>query len=139
MSIVQIIEIECPRCGSKSNTSIWSSINTQLSPEAKGKLLEGKINLFNCLVCSLEAPVSATLLYHDMERKFCARFVPFSMVEKNSFLDEFNDNAEGRLPGIPDDEIPEYFKHEHIVFSMEELIRYVVFRDRLDERKLNIK
>ena len=37
-----------------------------------------------------------------------------------------------RLPEDPaDSEGLEYLEHPHIVFSMEELIRYVLFRDRL--------
>jgi len=141
MSIYRKVEINCPRCDGKSNTLIWETLNSQLNPEAKEKLLEGKINQFACTICGFEAPIQVPFLYHDMENKFVVRFYPFSMVEKEDFLSEFNDDGQMPLAELPNAAMTgsEYFKQMHIVFSMEELIRYVVFHDKLAQRNLKGK
>ena len=126
MSKKFIVDLDCPKCGRKTKTEIWSTMNTQLNPEAKKKLLEGQINIFRCDNCSFETVVDASFLYHDMEKKFLVYYLPFEDVEKH--LDMFTENAEMSDPLLEKRvELSDHFKHMHFVFSMDELVRYVVF------------
>jgi hypothetical protein len=137
MSAHQKIELKCPRCDNKSETSVWVSINVTIDPDAKEALLNGKINVFRCGHCNFEEPLNTDLLYHDMQNRFCVQFYHFNIIKEKQFLDMFNEDAEQQLdmPEVPFDN---YMKHIHIVFSMAELVRYVLFRDNLARRKGSI-
>jgi len=140
MSIAQKIDIECPRCGYREATEVWYSINTQLNPEAGVKLLKGVINQFSCSHCDFKSFVPIDLLYHDVENEFCVHLTPFQTTEDNNVIDRFTENGEWNWnPGLPEEHVPDYFKHIHLVLSMGELARYIIFRRRLTRRKNSIK
>lgn len=130
MSEKSTFDIGCPKCGQKAKTEMWFSLNAQLNPEAKKKLLEGQINLFHCDNCGFETVVHSILIYHDMRNRFVVYYIPFRIVEEH--FDMFTEDAEINLH-LPEDIMngAEYFKKIHYVFSIDELVRYVIFRDKL--------
>jgi DNA-directed RNA polymerase subunit RPC12/RpoP len=135
MSIVNPESIECPKCRKSTETRIWHSLNVELNPEAKKELLEGRLNAYKCAHCGHEAIIGAPLLYHDMGKKFAVQYYPPPALDDPSFYDQFT--ADGR----PRIDLPEgagdgkYLKNPHLVFSMQDLVIYVVFRDRLADVK----
>jgi hypothetical protein len=138
MSKKRLIEIECPKCKINVNITLWSSLNAQVDPEAKRDLLQGKINIFQCPDCNFETPVVTPFLYHDIESKFYVQYYPFKNLEDENFFDYFLLNGKLYIPYTLPEEV-RYIEDTHIVFSMEELIRYVIFRDKLTEAKKNSK
>jgi len=63
-------------------------------------------------------------------------YYPFESTKHRSFFVEFS--ADGNLEdnvGLAKDEIPEYMKNVHYVFSMDEMIRYILFREKLAKIK----
>jgi hypothetical protein len=126
----------CPRCGQTKEVMVWSSLNADVSPEARVRLLEGKINLFECEACDETSVIDAALLYHDMSRRFFVQYYPFDAVEDADFLARFDqsgrETAHGEIArkdlGSP---VAGYLVQLHIVFSMAELVRYVLFRERV--------
>jgi GNAT superfamily N-acetyltransferase len=133
-------ELPCPACAAKVTTTVWSSLNVTLNPEAKADLLKGEINLFRCASCGFEGPLPVPLLYHDMDNRFMVQYLPAEALEDGSFYNVFT--SDGRLDlGIDDASeaspfaqlFPLLMGDFHVVFSMEELARYVTFRDRLRE------
>ena len=133
MTIKRLVEIKCPKCQTKVETMIWDSLNVAVDPKAKKDLLEGKINLFECSKCDYKELLPVSFLYHDMENDFCVQYYPFERIGDRDFFDEFTKDARLKI----DFPVPEHLKHAaylkapHIVFSLEELVRYVIFRDRL--------
>jgi hypothetical protein len=64
------------------------------------------------------------------------RHCPFESIKDPSFFDDFC--SDGHLvlhAGLPEQEMPKYTKNVHYVFSMEELVRYILFREKLAEIK----
>jgi hypothetical protein len=70
MTIERQVELECPDCQEKQMTTVWSSINVQVNPEAKQELLKGQVNVLFCRTCGNHAIIATALLYHDMEEQF---------------------------------------------------------------------
>ena len=135
MSPHQQIEVECPSCRTRQDILVWHSIDATLNPTVKEQLVTGRINYFDCNSCDFEGFISAPLVYHDGEKKIFACYVPLECCDNPEYLrDTFTPKGTIRQ-GLPEDpkdsEGLEYLEHPHIVFSMEELIRYVLFRDRL--------
>ena len=135
--------IKCHKCGKEGSVELWTSLNTSSNPEAKKDLLEGRINLFQCLDCNSEATVPVSFLYHDMENDYCIWHFPFEETEHIDFYDNFT--TRGKIKSDSDEDFlpePSYMKDAQIVFSMDELRRHVIFRDNLykakSEKKANI-
>ena len=66
-------------------------------------------------------------------------YYPFESIKHRRFFDEFS--ADGHLDdnaGLAEEEIPEYAKNVHYVFSMDEMVRYILFREKLAKVKEKI-
>jgi hypothetical protein len=83
--------------------------------------------------------VPLPLLYHDRRRQFVVQFFPFGWLDEAEFVSRFT--ADGR-----DREVAQMFERAlkakkippgaepaepHVVFEMQELVRYVLFRERV--------
>jgi len=55
-------------------------------------------------------------------------------LENNDFLDNFNKEGGANLGQLPLLKTQSYFKQTHIFFEMNELVRYIMFRDRLHKK-----
>jgi len=134
LSIQEQREITCPNCGQKQTMTIFNSLNISLNPEHKNDLFAGKINRFNCQHCAHNSLIPVPFLYHDMDRKFAVHYFPATAIKKASFLKQFN--MDGSMRVSPEElkfEPPEYMFHVHVVFDMNELINYIIFREILLE------
>jgi hypothetical protein len=133
MTIQHQIELECPDCHEIQVTSVWSSINVQVNPEAKQELLKGKVNVLYCHKCGNHAGIVTALLYHDMEQQFWVQYYPFDRAMSADLAEDFSAEGEVRteFPG----KVAGYTSRPpHVVFDMGELVRYVLFRDRLSQQ-----
>jgi hypothetical protein len=132
--------IECPRCGRSGKVRIRSYVDTRADPRAKRDILTGRLNRFRCFECGFENQVLLEVFYHDPEKEFCVQCIPLKVARDNRFLDSLTDDARPALNlGTPEEIMPAYFSNIHLVFDMEELTRYVIFRDWLARRKDGFK
>jgi len=67
------------------------------------------------------------LLYHDMEIGYMAWYFPFSLVRSGKILEWIDPGGQAR--GIEDCSECDYAVSTHYVFDMDELVRYIKFRD----------
>ena len=128
--------IKCPLCGNKITVILYDSINATLSTKKREELLQGKINVVECPACKKIFKVSKSLLYHDMVINYMVWYYPFESIKHREFFDEFS--VDGHLnddTGLAKDELPEYAKNVHYVFSMNEMVRYILFREKLAKVK----
>ena len=136
MSIEEPMVLDCPKCGQTKEVMVWSSLNADVSPEAGVRLLEGKINLFECEACDETFRDRCASSLPRMSRRFFVQYYPFGAVEDADFLARFDQYGRERttvkLPaktrGLA---VAGYLDKLHIVFSMAELVRYVLFRERV--------
>jgi len=135
MTKIEPADISCPGCHTKQTVMLYDSLNVTLDPEVKKDVIDGKINVFKCYNCNAEIIVQKAFLYHDMSQHFCAYFIPNDAVFNDNFIKnqissdgQMNYEVSDLVKNNPDFE---YFMNPHIVLSMNELIRYVIFRDRI--------
>jgi endogenous inhibitor of DNA gyrase (YacG/DUF329 family) len=125
--------LACPECGAESAFDVWHSINTAEEPQAREDLLNGKMNVFECPKCGTNSIVPSSLLYHDPNRRIIAQYYPSESMKEKNFFDQFD--PEGRIT-LPVSEkqkenMPEYLNNIHVVFSIQELVLYIQFREEL--------
>lgn len=138
MSKMEKEMLACPQCGVEQETEVWDSINVALNPELQEKLFKTEINVFSCSQCGSTALINSPLLYTDIEKKICVQFYPPELIEEDTFLEFFDE--EGNLEmsvilenveRILDETGSNYLLKPHIVFDMDEMIRYINFRERI--------
>ena len=61
MSMEREVKITCPECGTEGDSTLWQSVNTQLDPEAKQKVLSGEPFQFKCPKCGSVTNVNSRL------------------------------------------------------------------------------
>ena len=137
MTIKEEQVMGCPACGHKQIAEFYQAINVKLNPELKERLFKGELNMFVCEECGKKAVVDLVFLYHDMDKRFCVQYCPVALVVQQS--DKLSEmyTVDGRLSVPANIQLPEtaqYMYEPHIVLSLDEMIRYVQFRDALFEK-----
>lgn len=64
------LDVVCPNCGFKQEVQYWGSVNSDLNPELKARLMEGELNIYTCRQCLEVIQLGVATLYHDMTRAF---------------------------------------------------------------------
>jgi len=132
MTQVKMVDVICPKCQNGQEVKVYDALNVTLNPAEKATLFEGQINVFECDVCGYKALLAVPFLYHDMERAFCVYYFPAEYVEDDDFiLNWVTADGKLRIPQVSGGKFPAYMTEAQIVFSMQELLNYVVFRQRL--------
>lgn len=125
--------LQCPQCGNMQETMVWSSLNITIDPDLKDRLYAGGINVLECEDCGNRARIKVPLLYHDMTKQFCVQLYDIEMLDDYDFLLQFKSDGSIAMVGIPEEfaKSGNYLTRPHIVFDMDEMVRYVEFRDRI--------
>lgn len=131
MTIHRYEKRECPVCSAKNRVLVWDTTNAQVNPEAKAALLNGETNLYICRACGKCFLMDKPLLYHDMEIGYMAWHFHFSLVQSGKILEWIDPGGQAR--GIEDCPECDYAASIHYVFDMDELVRYIRFRDVLGD------
>jgi hypothetical protein len=72
-----------------------------------------------------------------MTQQFCVQYYPPEALDDPEFFRQFNPDGSLAMTGIPAGfaDSGAYLTRPQIVFDMTEMLRYVVFRDRINEVK----
>ena len=76
MSEVHQTPITCPQCHAEGTYEHWDSINVDLNPEMRAKVLNEEAFMWTCPKCGTKALVCHSTLYHDMKHKFMIYYDP---------------------------------------------------------------
>lgn len=74
MSKARTIVTKCPDCGKEFQFMVYDSVNVNLDPFLREKIMNGDIFTARCPKCGAEIPMLYELLYHDMTHKFMIKF-----------------------------------------------------------------
>ncbi|MEO1288990.1 MAG: CpXC domain-containing protein [Chloroflexota bacterium] len=128
--------VNCPACNTQQEVEVYQTINVTLNPDLKQSLFEGNINILNCSECDNRTPIDTTFLYHDMIQQLAIYYYPPTLIREDEFLKQFNvdgtlNHDTSMFPNEKLDDMAYLMQRPQIVFSMTDLLTYVVFRDRL--------
>lgn len=134
MSRRRKVQVQCPACSHEQSVSAWHSINVTMNAKLREQFFAGEINVLVCKNCKFVGELPLSLLYHDVNLKFMAYYIPAYQLEEDDLYKTFKTDGTfaSPLPGNDADTANPY--GPHIVFSMRELRRYVIFREHLAGR-----
>lgn len=82
MSNKQKAKIKCAHCGHESEQDFWVSINADMNPEIKEKLINGELFRHVCEKCGKESVLDYPVLYHDMTNRAMVYYIIEDTVEE---------------------------------------------------------
>jgi hypothetical protein len=74
MSSFRTIKITCPDCNTEGSYTVWDSVNVDLDPELKSKVMDGSLFTWVCPKCKKSYNAPYSFLYHDMTHNFMVQF-----------------------------------------------------------------
>lgn len=74
MSSFRNIKITCPDCNTEGTYTVWDSVNVDLDPELKSKVMDGSLFTWVCPNCKKNFNAPYSFLYHDMTHNFMVQF-----------------------------------------------------------------
>ena len=77
MSMHSVEKITCV-CGRESTFKYYASVNVNVDPNLKRKVLKREINNFRCRQCGYEQELAGRFLYHDMKKRLLVWVLPKS-------------------------------------------------------------
>ena len=91
MSQHHIQKIVCPKCAAQGEMTIWDSINVQLNPELKDKVMDESLFTWTCPSCGHQVYITFGTLYHDLAGQFML-FFDHKAEDNDLSEDAFPDN-----------------------------------------------
>jgi predicted RNA-binding Zn-ribbon protein involved in translation (DUF1610 family) len=76
MSQQRNVEVKCPHCGRPGTYEVWDSINVDLDPELRAKILNEELFEWKCPHCGETVFAPYGFIYHDMKHKFMLFYDP---------------------------------------------------------------
>lgn len=132
MSIKNTAVLTCPKCGQQFESICWDSLNGDLNPEEKEKLLNGKLFNITCVHCGNIARFLYPMLYHDMSKHAMVKLT-FNQEEIPHICDYFK--SASNLTNTDNNYAYKY----RIVFEPNDLIEKAkIFDCELDDRIIEI-
>ncbi len=129
------IEAVCPQCGNRQAALLCDAIGADTEPRLREELLTGRINTFTCEGCGYEGYLDTPLLYFDMNRRFCVQYLPEEALENPESLKSFTKDGKWDVDlDLPVNGIGDFLREPHVVFDLDEMRRYIVFRELLHDR-----
>jgi len=123
----------CPRCSTHHEVETWTLVDARHQPQLRDLILGGRINVFECSVCSIAVRIDVPLLYVDSAHVFSVFYLPSEALSDATALRTFD--TRGRLSEPVKVRTSAMggmiVADPHVVFSVAELVRFIEFREAL--------
>jgi len=140
MSKYQTVQITCPECETVFDVKKWDSVNVQINPEEKERMLSGDFFNHQCPECATISCILFTCLYHDMSSQLMVYLIPLEPGKDPSEALGMIENVSQLLDDPSADLLffKDGYKHR-VVFHREDLMEKIKINDEgLDDRVIEV-
>ncbi len=118
--------VTCPNCGTQYPAIVEMIIDVQENPDAKIRLLTGRLNAVQCPNCGVAIVVATPLVYHDAEKELLITFVPMELgIPKDQQEKVIGD----LLRQMPTQSMKGYFFQPRTALTMQGLVEQILHAD----------
>ena len=124
-------EVACGTCHVTVSVFAWHVLDVTQYPDLKRQVLADTTNTVPCPTCGRACRCEIPVLYADRTLGFSVQYIPAAHRRDPHFLHMCDAAGVIRTALPPSHDTNAIRPTPHVVFAMDELIRYVVFRDRI--------
>lgn len=122
--------IQCPSCRQPITAMVEMLIDGERSPEAKSRLLSGRVNTAQCPNCGAPVTVASPLLYHDASKELLISYVPMELNLANDQQEKIIGDLMRQLTSqLPPNEMKGYLFQPKRALTMQGLIDQILNAD----------
>lgn len=121
------VDITC-ECGHHFEDWLWQSANVTASPDLKGKILAGQLNLVTCPSCKRRFYVEVPFLYHDMAAREWIWVYPLSEEQQGGAIRAKVEEMWEKLKSTLPEDARRVFEEEYrvlVLFGMDALVYFL--------------
>lgn len=136
----QTVSVPCPLCGRQFAAQVQSIIDVGQDPEAKSRLLRGKINVATCPQCGNAGMLNVPFVYHDPDKEVLLCFLPSELDLRGDDQHKLVGDLTNRLiSSLPSEERKGYLLQPKIFLSLTGLMDEVVQADGVTKEMLEVR
>ncbi len=137
--------IQCANCRQPINAVVESIVDASQDPQAKVRLLTGRLNAVRCPTCGAPNTVMTPLLYHDPTKELLIAFVPMELgLSKDAQEKVVGDMMRELTTQLPQGAFKGYMFQPRQALSMQGLIDQILQADgvtpeMMDEQRERVR
>jgi len=140
MRTSQMMSIACPRCGATFAARIQSIVDVGQDPEAKSKLLRGRLNVATCPHCGASGTLNIPLLYHDPDKELLLCFLPQGLNMRGDDQQRLIGALTNALmDSLPPEKRKAYLLQPKVFFSLQSMVEEILRADGIAQETLEAR
>lgn len=130
MPRTRTMNIQCPSCRQPFSATVQALIDVGSDPEAKMRLLSGRLNSAQCPHCGAVTQIATPLLYHDSSKELLISFVPMELALPREQQERaVGDLTRELMSVLPKDGVKGYLFQPRQALTMQNLIDQILIAD----------
>jgi hypothetical protein len=136
----QIMPVTCPLCGRRFAAQVWNIIDAGKDPEARTKLLQGKINVATCPQCGNAGMLNTPFVYHDPEKELLLCFLSPELNLRGDDQHKLVGDLTNRvISSLPPEKRKGYLLQPKIFLSLQNLMEDIVQAEGISKEMLEAR
>jgi hypothetical protein len=124
------MNIQCPSCRQPFTATVQALVDVDSDPEAKMRLLSGRLNSAQCPQCGTVTQIATPLLYHDSAKELMISFVPMELgLPREQQERAIGDLTRELMSILPKNAVKGYLFQPRQALTMQNLIDQVLIAD----------
>jgi hypothetical protein len=119
-----VARVTCPNCQNQFQMPIEQVIDVRADPSAKGRVLNGLLNVAACPHCGAAGPLDMPFMYHDPDKELALIYMPMmpgqDNLQRQQAIGEF---TRGVMESLPSEERKAYLFQPQEFFTLENLTK----------------
>jgi hypothetical protein len=130
--------IRCPSCGTPQPAWIEQVIDVVRDPGSKTRLLQGRLNFFQCPNCKFQGTLTSPLVYHDPLKELFLTFVPPQLQLPPSEQEKIlGDLTQEVVNSLPPEQRKGYLLQPQTILTMQGLLERVLEAEGITKEMLD--
>jgi len=145
MPETQVVQIQCPKCGTPYQAPVRTVIDVGQEPRLREAFLAGQVNVAICPNCKGAGLIEVPLVYHDPEMEFLAVYFPQQVqIPEMERQRKIGEMMQELMRSLPPDQRKGYFLSPRQFLNRQNLLDAIlgtlgVSQEELDRQRKKLK
>lgn len=137
MSLLNQKMLSCSNCGVPFQAEVDQLLDAGEDPNAKSRLISGRVNVVTCPNCGFEMQVASPLMYHDPAHELLLVHVPMELGMSQDQQEQFIGQLLRKLTeSLPQDQRKGYLLNPRRTFTLQGMIDTVLEKEGITKEML---